>query len=96
MKKEACRFGTRLFFVPDVFLYQSRAECLAGRLRLVVRRLVGDDAVAGESQARILRVGFPCAHPFAVTPAVGAEESDLLAGESAFCGFPGRCLQPAA
>ena len=66
---EAAVFSSLLLFGEQL------AERLAGFNRLVVGRFAADDALTDELAARGLDVVFPIAHPFAVAPAVGAEQT---------------------
>ena len=70
-----CR-GTKL-------LGKFSAEFAAGLQRVVIGRFAAGDALADKVQAAIFAVLFPRAHPFAVAPAIGAEERRVLAGEGA-------------
>ena len=66
---------------------EQLAERLAGFNRLVVGRFTADDALTDELAARGLDVVFPIAHPFAVAPAVGAEQTHGLAGQAGLDGL---------
>ena len=65
-------------------LRQSLTQAAAGVQSVVVGGFLADDAVADQTCTVIPAGILPGAHPFAVTPAVGAEQGDFLAGELAF------------
>ena len=62
---------------------QRLAQLAAGVQSSLIRRFLADHAVTDQIRALALTGFFPCAHPFAVAPAVGAEQRNLLAGEFA-------------
>ena len=60
---------------------QRSTQLLALRKRVVFRRFAADDALTGEHRAVGTAGVLPGAHPFAVAPAIGAEQRELLAGQ---------------
>ena len=65
---------------------QRCAQLAAGCQSVIVRSLVADHALTGQIGAVVVAAGLPAAHPFAVPPAVGAEQSDVLPAQPALTG----------
>src|SRR5699024_3957392 len=79
--------GDKRLLPSAVFLSGQRcAQLAAGRQSVIVRSLVADHAFAGQIGAVVVAAGLPAAHPFAVAPAVGAEQSDVLPAQPALTG----------
>ena len=62
----------------QIYFYKLAAQFAAGFKLDVAGGLAADDALAHERDVRAAAVLFPGAHPFAVAPAVGAEERRAL------------------
>src|SRR5699024_5580696 len=65
---------------------QRRAQLAASRQSVIVRSLVAGHAVTGQIGAVVVAAGLPAAHPFAIAPAVGAEQGDILPAQPALTG----------
>ena len=60
---------------------QCGSQSLALLKCVIIRLIVGRDAVRDKIRAGVAAIIFPVAHPFSVAPSVRAEQSDLFAGE---------------
>lgn len=61
-------------------LGQLRSQGFAGRLALIVGRIVADDGI-DDVDARLVGVRLPVVHPLALGPRIGTKEDDLLVAE---------------
>ena len=64
------------------FLSQCCAQLTARRQGVVIRRLIANYAVADKVGSVIAAAFLPAAHPFSVTPAIGAKQGDVLSAQA--------------
>src|SRR5699024_3989227 len=84
---DTLKAGDESLLPSAVFLSGQRcAQLAAGWQSVIVRSLVADHALTGQIGAVVVAAGLPAAHPFAVAPAVGAKQSDVLPAQPALTG----------
>ena len=80
--KRAAAFSSFYLCLAECF-----SKCNACCLSFIIWRVCADHAVAYQLGAIIFAAFFPGAHPLAVSPSIGTEQSDFLSGEFGFtCG----------
>ena len=63
---------------------QGSAQLPAGLFAIFIRFQVADHEIAGKVCAGCFAASFPDAHPFSVTPVIGAKQRDFFTAELSF------------